>query len=172
MQNILMHDRDIGLLQSGRVEAITSPLDVIHGTIQQLHEEFQKNLDSLQLSGYDANPSKTKLLDELSIFAVARSTGRVAERHGEPGAPSLARSGLNWLDLAAPGAIAGSIWPRMARSACSWHPCWVDLAALCGPGRPPGSIWLSNECPIDTISQKESICLSTIMLRCCLLRAL
>ena len=65
----------------------------------------------------------------------------------------LARPG--WLDLAAPGALAGSIWPRMARSACSWHPCWVDLAALCGPGRPTGSIWLPNECPIDTISQKK-----------------
>ena len=91
---------------------------------------------------------------------------------GEPGPPSLARSGLNWLNLAAPGAIAGSIWPRMARSACSWHPCWVDLPASCGPGRPTGSIWLPNECPIDTISQKKSICLSTIMFRCCLLRAL
>ena len=87
-------------------------------------------------------------------------------------APWLARSGLNWLDLAAPGALAVSIWPRMARSACSWHPCWVDLAALCGPGRPTGSIWLPNECPIEAISQIKSICFSTIMFRFCLLRAL
>ena len=89
---------------------------------------------------------------ELAELGLAQSAGRPAKR---PGPPWLARSGLNWLDLAAAGALAGSIWPGMARSACSWHPCRVDLAALCGPGRPTGSIWLPNECPIDTISQKK-----------------
>ena len=97
-----------------------------------------------------------KILDEACPACpageFARSAGRPAKR---PGLPWLARSGLNWHDLAAPGALAVSIWPRMARSACSWHPCWIDVAALCGPGRPTGSIWLPNECPIDTISQKN-----------------
>ena len=72
-----------------------------------------------------------------------------------PLAPLLGRSGLEWLDLAAPGFLAGSIWL---------------LCALLGA--PTGSIWLPNECPIDTISKNRSTCLSTILLRCCLLRAL
>ena len=33
------------------------------------------------------------------------------------------------------GALAGSIWPRLARSGCHWRPCWLDLASF-------GSIWL------------------------------
>ena len=107
-------------------------------------------------SKYPYRKYSTRLVELASWRAgqlgFARSAGRPAKR---PGPPWLARSGLNWLDLAAPGALAVSIWPRMARSACSWHPCWVDLAALCGPGRPTGSIWLPNECPIDTISQKN-----------------
>ena len=87
-------------------------------------------------------------------------------------APLLARSGLDWLALAAPGALAGSIWPRLARSGCPCCPGWLDLAALCAPGRPSWLDLAANDYPIDTISKKKTICLSTILLRCCLLRAL
>merc|ERR1719316_1950945 len=54
LRKIVMHERDIGFLQDGRVQAITSPLDIIHGTIQQLHEEFTKNLHSMQQNENDA----------------------------------------------------------------------------------------------------------------------
>ena len=62
-----------------------------------------------------------------------------------PGSPWLGRSGLEWLDLGALGALAGSIWtpwPLLARP--GWldqASCWLDLAA--------------NECPIDSISKKN-----------------
>ena len=46
---------------------------------------------------------------------------------------------LDWLDMAAPGALAGSIWPRLARSGCPWRPGWLELALL---GVLAGSIWL------------------------------
>ena len=50
----------------------------------------------------------------------------------------MGRSGLEWLDLAAPGFLAGSIWL---------------LCALLGA--PTGSIWLPNECTIDTKKQTK-----------------
>ena len=119
-------------------------------------------------------------LVELRVCAVSWATSR---------ATWLALAGLDWLDLcpwrpcwvdlasngsvlAAPGTLAGSIWPRMAPSGCPWRPRWLDLAALCAPGRPNWLDLAANDCPIDAISKKKSICLSTILLRCCLLRAL
>ena len=78
----------------------------------------------------------------------ARSAGRLTERHGVPGwldlascgstgsiwlpdAPLLPRWGLDWLDRAAPDALAGSIWhswtPWLVRFGCSdrsWSP-WL-----------------------------------------------
>ena len=54
-----------------------------------------------------------------------------------PLASLLGPSGLERLDLPAPGILAGSIWL---------------LCALLGA--PTGPIWLPNECPIDTISKK------------------
>ena len=98
--------------------------------------------------------------------------GRLAER---PGAPWLAQS-LPWAPWLArfgrPGrswlALAGSIWPRMTRYGCPGRSGWLALDAQGAPGSP----WLANDCPIDTISKKKSICFSTILLRCCLLRAL
>ena len=77
---------------------------------------------------------------------------------GDPSAtwaPLLARSGLDWLALAAPGALAGSIWPRLARSGCPYCPGWLDLAALCAPGRPSWLDLAANDYPIDTISKKK-----------------
>ena len=105
----------------------------------------------------------------LVVLGGARSAGRPAERHGASwlarsgslGAPSatwaplLARSGLDWLALAAPGALAGSICPRLARSGCPCCPGWLDLAALCAPGRPSWLDLAANDCPIDTISKKN-----------------
>ena len=105
-------------------------------------------------------------------LGLARSAGRPAEWPGAswlaaslPWAPWLARfggPGCFWL------ALAGSIWPRAARSGCPGRSGWLALDALGAPGSP----WLANDCPIDTISKKKSICFSTILLRCCLLRAL
>ena len=69
--------------------------------------------------------------------ASARSAGRPASAAW---APLLARSGLDWLDLAAPGA-PGSPW--LARSGFDW----LDLAALGAqlerPGR-PATCWLAR----------------------------
>ena len=122
--------------------------------------------------------SITKLLDALSSLSSNRTRAvswapswRSLGAPSATWAPLLARSGLDWLALAAPGALAGSIWPRLARSGCPCCPGWLDLAALCAPGRPRWLDLAANNCPIDTISKKKTICLSTILLRCCLLRA-
>jgi hypothetical protein len=64
LKKIVMHERDIGFLQDGRVEAITSPLDIIHGTIQQLHETFTKNLHSMQDAENDAQAAHDAAKDE------------------------------------------------------------------------------------------------------------
>ena len=63
------------------------------------------------------------------------------------------------------GALAGSIWRPRAPLA---RPGWLDLASndsIWVPGRSgwlaldalsaPGSPWLANDCPIDTISKKK-----------------
>ena len=84
--------------------------------------------------------------------------GRLAGLVGldcDPDAHFLAQSGLDRLDLAAPGALAGSFWL---------------LCALLGA--PAGSIWLPTITPSTRLAPKKTICLSTILLRCCLLRAL
>ena len=88
-------------------------------------------------------------------FAGARPAGRPAEWPGAswlaaslPWAPRLARFG-------SPGrfrlALAGSMWPRVARSGCPGRSGWLALDALGAPGSP----WLANDCPIDTISKKN-----------------
>lgn len=64
LQKIVMHERDVGFLQDGRVEAITSPLDIIHGTIQTLHENFKKNLDDMQQSENDAQAAHDAAKEE------------------------------------------------------------------------------------------------------------
>ena len=88
-------------------------------------------------------------------LASARSAGRPAEWPGAswlatslPWAPWLARfggPGRFWL------ALAGSIWPRVTRSGCPGRSGWLALDALGAPGSP----WLANDCPIDTISKKN-----------------
>ena len=88
-------------------------------------------------------------------LGVARSAGRPASAawaplpaRSLPWAPWLARfggPGRFWL------ALAGSIWPRMARSGCPGRSGWLALDALGAPGSP----WLANDCPIDTISKKN-----------------
>ena len=51
-------------------------------------------------------------------FGVASRLGRVAARlAARPGPPWLARCGFDW------------------QFGCSWHLCWLDLAALVAPGR-------------------------------------
>ena len=82
-----------------------------------------------------------------------------------PWAPWLARfvgPARFWL------ALAGSMWPRAARSGCPGRSGWLALDAQGTLGLP----WLANDCPIDAIGKKKSICFSTILLRGCLLRAL
>ena len=69
---------------------------------------------------------------------------------GASGSPWLVRCGLEWLDLGALGALAGSLWTPRAL-----------LARLGCPTTAP-----------STRVAKKSICLSTIMFRCCLLHAL
>ena len=99
--------------------------------------------------------SITKLLDGLGCLGSARAAGRAAGQSWgalaasvEPWAPWLARfggPGRFWL------ALAGSIWPRVARSGCPGRSGWLALDALGAPGSP----WLANDCPIDTISKKN-----------------
>ena len=91
----------------------------------------------------------------MASFAVGDAVDCLAAA-GAAWAPLLARSGLDWLALAAPGALAGSIWPRLARSGCPCCPGWLDLAALCAPGRPSWLDLAANDYPIDTISKKKN----------------
>ncbi len=80
------------------------------------------------------------------------------------------------------GALAGSIWPRLARSGCPWRPGWLELAllgALAGSiwlpwsllGALTGSIWLLTNAPTTRLA-KKTICLSTTCLdAACLARS-
>ena len=102
---------------------------------------------------YSAKRSITKFLDDACRAGGPARAGRPASAAW---APLLARSGLDWLALAAPGALAGSIWPRLARSGCPCCPGWLDLAALCAPGRPSWLDLAANDYPIDTISKKKN----------------
>ena len=70
--------------------------------------------------------SITKLLDALSSLGGLR--GQLGAQPAQPGRPER--------DL---GALAGSIWPRLARSGCSERPGSLDLAVLVALGR---SGWL------------------------------
>ena len=126
-------------------------LQVLEGTT--IHNEIaRRGLSSLSSWGIWPAPSGVGGLDlALKMPYQDALAGSIWPRM----APLLGRSGLEWLDLDAPGVLTDSIWL---------------LCAILGV--PTGSIWPPNKCPIDTISKKKSICLSTILLRCCLLRAL
>ena len=134
-----------------------------------LKKQFQK------LNSPRTAKSITKLLDELPSWDPRGQLGDLPSDLAPPG----------WLRVAS----CGSIWPRLARSGCPWRPCWFDLASTC-------SIWLPlvpwlarfgsfvrswapqlvrfgcQRLPYQHDYQKNSICSSTIQLRCCLLRAL
>ena len=78
--------------------------------------------------------------------------GRPAARLGlaeRLGAPWLARSGLDWLDLAALGALAASIclpWSLLGAVAGSiWLP-WAPWLALAGSIWLLGTPWLASIC--------------------------
>ena len=83
--------------------------------------------------------------------------GRVRAQLDQPSA--LARPGRR--DLAATGSIWPPLAPLLARFACSAHSWALQLARFGCPTSVP-----------STRLAKKSICLSTIHLRCCLLRAL
>ena len=77
---------------------------------------------------------------------VREGSSRLAERLG---APWLARSGLDWLDLAALGALAASIclpWSLLGVLAGSICLPWAPCLALAGSIWLLGTPWLASIC--------------------------
>ena len=98
------------------------------------------------------------MLDALSSLSSSDPRGQLGDQPRDlerpgcaaclPWAPWLARfggPGRFWL------ALAGSMWPRAARSGCPGRSGWLALDALGALGSP----WLANDCPIDAISKKN-----------------